>query len=59
MALPLTIDTHAHYFPESYLKLIAERGQRCGEPERGEAGFRDHFFRLSVLCISPAICGGM
>ena len=30
MTLPLTIDTHAHYFPESYLKLVAERGQRCG-----------------------------
>ena len=30
MALPLTIDTHAHYFPESYLKLIADHGQRCG-----------------------------
>ena len=30
MTLPLTIDTHAHYFPESYLKLIAEHGKRCG-----------------------------
>ena len=30
MALPLTIDTHAHYFPESYLKLIADHGKRCG-----------------------------
>jgi len=30
MALPLTIDTHAHYFPESYLKLVADHGQRCG-----------------------------
>ena len=26
----MTIDTHAHYFPESYLKLIADRGKRCG-----------------------------
>ena len=25
-----TIDTHAHYFPESYLKLVAEHGPRCG-----------------------------
>jgi aminocarboxymuconate-semialdehyde decarboxylase len=25
-----TIDTHAHYFPESYLRLIAEYGKRCG-----------------------------
>jgi len=30
VTLPLTIDTHAHYFPESYLKLIADHGQRCG-----------------------------
>ncbi|HKA45787.1 MAG TPA: amidohydrolase family protein [Burkholderiales bacterium] len=30
MTLPLTIDTHAHYFPESYLKLVASRGGRCG-----------------------------
>jgi aminocarboxymuconate-semialdehyde decarboxylase len=26
----LTIDTHAHYFPESYLKLISDHGKRCG-----------------------------
>jgi aminocarboxymuconate-semialdehyde decarboxylase len=25
-----TIDTHAHFFPESYLKLIADHGKRCG-----------------------------
>jgi len=30
VAHPLTIDTHAHYFPESYLKLIADHGKRCG-----------------------------
>jgi aminocarboxymuconate-semialdehyde decarboxylase len=30
MATPLTIDTHAHYFPESYMKLVAERGGHCG-----------------------------
>jgi len=30
VTLPLTIDTHAHYFPESYLKLIADHGKRCG-----------------------------
>jgi aminocarboxymuconate-semialdehyde decarboxylase len=30
VALPQTIDTHAHYFPESYLKLVAEQGPRCG-----------------------------
>jgi len=30
VARPLTIDTHAHYFPESYLKLISDHGKRCG-----------------------------
>ncbi|HSQ05051.1 MAG TPA: amidohydrolase family protein [Burkholderiales bacterium] len=25
-----TIDTHSHYFPESYIRLIAEHGKRCG-----------------------------
>ncbi len=25
-----TIDTHAHYFPESYIELIAQHGKRCG-----------------------------
>ncbi len=30
MANAPTIDIHAHYFPESYLKLIADHGKRCG-----------------------------
>jgi aminocarboxymuconate-semialdehyde decarboxylase len=30
VTLPLTIDTHTHYFPESYIKLIADHGGRCG-----------------------------
>ena len=30
MAHPQTIDTHAHFFPESYIRLIAEHGKRCG-----------------------------
>ena len=30
MAHAQTIDTHAHYFPESYIKLIAEHGKRVG-----------------------------
>jgi aminocarboxymuconate-semialdehyde decarboxylase len=30
MPHPLTIDTHAHYFPESYIRLIADHGKRCG-----------------------------
>lgn len=30
MPLAPTIDTHAHYFPETYLDLIAKHGQRCG-----------------------------
>ena len=38
MAIPLTIDTHAHYFPESYLKLIADHGKRCGTTVVTEGG---------------------
>jgi aminocarboxymuconate-semialdehyde decarboxylase len=30
MAIPKTIDTHAHYFPESYINLIREHGKRVG-----------------------------
>lgn len=30
MANVPTIDIHAHYFPESYLKLVADHGRRCG-----------------------------
>ena len=30
MAQPKTIDTHAHFFPESYIRLIADHGRRCG-----------------------------
>ncbi|HTP95852.1 MAG TPA: amidohydrolase family protein [Burkholderiales bacterium] len=30
MAKAPVIDTHVHYFPESYLQLIAEHGRRCG-----------------------------
>ncbi len=31
MAPPLkTIDTHTHYFPQSYIDLIAKYGKRCG-----------------------------
>lgn len=30
MADTPTIDIHAHYFPESYLNLIAQHGKRCG-----------------------------
>jgi len=30
VARPLAIDTHAHFFPESYLRLIADHGSRCG-----------------------------
>jgi len=38
MANPLTIDTHTHYFPEAYLKLIAEHGKRCGTTIVTEGG---------------------
>jgi aminocarboxymuconate-semialdehyde decarboxylase len=26
----IAIDTHAHFFPESYIKLIADHGSHCG-----------------------------
>jgi aminocarboxymuconate-semialdehyde decarboxylase len=32
-----TIDIHAHYFPESYLELIAKHGARCGATITGDA----------------------
>lgn len=30
MARPHAIDTHAHFFPETYVELIARHGGRCG-----------------------------
>jgi aminocarboxymuconate-semialdehyde decarboxylase len=36
-ALPRTIDTHAHYFPESYLRLVADHGPRCGATVSADA----------------------
>jgi aminocarboxymuconate-semialdehyde decarboxylase len=48
VALPLTIDTHAHYFPESYLKLIAERGARCGTTLTGDAA-GSRFIQVGLL----------
>ena len=38
MAIAPTIDTHTHYFPESYLRLIAEHGRRCGTTVVTEGG---------------------
>src|SRR5262245_31418971 len=38
VAIAPTIDTHAHYFPESYLRLIAEHGKRCGTTVVTEGG---------------------
>jgi len=38
VAIASTIDTHAHYFPESYLRLIAEHGKRCGTTVVSEGG---------------------
>src|SRR5215470_18326395 len=38
MANPLTIDTHTHYFPETYLKLISDHGKRCGTTVVTEGG---------------------
>ncbi len=30
MATPPTVDIHAHYYPEGYLRLLAEQGERFG-----------------------------
>ena len=49
MALPLTIDTHAHYFPESYLKLIADHGQRCGTTMTTDAASGARFIQVGLL----------
>ena len=43
-------------------KQYGELGEQFEDKEHelfGKAGFGDHFFRLSDLCIVPAICGGM
>ena len=31
-----------------------QRGERGGEPQRGEAGLGDHGFNVFVSCIAPA-----
>jgi aminocarboxymuconate-semialdehyde decarboxylase len=47
VAIPPTIDTHAHYFPESYIKLIADQGKRCGATVTTEGGKR--FIQVGLL----------
>jgi aminocarboxymuconate-semialdehyde decarboxylase len=48
MAHKHTIDTHAHYFPESYLQLIAKHGKRCGATMTAdESGAR--FIQVGLL----------
>lgn len=37
MAHAPTIDTHAHYFPQSYIDLIAKHGPRCGTTVQQDA----------------------
>src|SRR3954465_13345291 len=43
-----TIDTHAHYFPESYIELIAKHGQRCGTTVTTDAQGRT-FIQVGLL----------
>lgn len=38
MANVLTIDIHAHYFPEPYIRLIADHGRRCGTTVMTDGG---------------------
>ena len=34
MSTRRTIDTHAHFFPERFLELVARHGPRCGATVR-------------------------
>jgi aminocarboxymuconate-semialdehyde decarboxylase len=43
-----TIDIHAHYFPESYLELIAKHGQRVGTTVAADAQGR-RFIQVGLL----------
>jgi aminocarboxymuconate-semialdehyde decarboxylase len=43
-----TIDTHAHYFPQSYIDLIAKRGPRCGTTVQQDAQGRT-FIQVGLL----------
>ena len=43
-----TIDIHAHYFPESYIELIAKRGSRVGASVTSDAQGR-RFIQVGLL----------
>jgi aminocarboxymuconate-semialdehyde decarboxylase len=43
-----TIDTHAHYFPQSYIDLIAKKGQRVGTTIQKDAQGRT-FIQVGLL----------
>ena len=43
-----TIDTHAHYFPQSYIDLIAKHGQRVGATVTQDAQGRT-FIQVGLL----------
>jgi aminocarboxymuconate-semialdehyde decarboxylase len=43
-----TIDIHAHYFPESYIELIAKRGHRVGATVAADAQGR-RFIQVGLL----------
>ena len=48
MTRPLTIDTHAHFFPPSYIDLIAKLGGRCGTTvTKNEQGH--HIIQVGLL----------
>src|SRR5690349_13169917 len=42
------IDTHAHYFPQSYIDLIATLGPRCGTTVQQDAQART-FIQVGLL----------
>lgn len=48
MAKPFAIDTHAHFFPQDYIDLIARHGDRCGTTVvRNEHGH--YFIQVGLL----------
>ena len=48
MAIPRTIDTHAHFFPPAYLQLVEQHGARCGTSVVRDA-HGDLFIQVGLL----------
>jgi aminocarboxymuconate-semialdehyde decarboxylase len=50
-----TIDTHAHYFPQSYIDLIAKLGGRCGTTVQEDAQGRTFIQAGLLLRTGPIV----